>query len=157
MNPTIILLIVLGFFALIVWVSVSKASEDGFYNSLCTALVVFCAFHFVNLQWRPLYRFLESELNLTGTHGVSTSYWLGFALIIVPGLIVSKLLSKPRVPFPKPLEQYGSIAVGAAIGLILFATVVQSMARFAFFGLLVGPLRPFRILFETLGARWVVF
>jgi hypothetical protein len=155
MTPTLALLILVGAFVLILWVAVSKAGDDGFFNSICTALVIFSAFQFVNWQWPAMFHFLQRELGLSGAHGVSTSYWLCFILVIAPGLIVSKILSNPKVPFPKSVEQYGSMLAGALVGLLLFATVVQSLARFGFFADLQEALRPFRILFAILGSRWV--
>ncbi len=158
MTETVTLIALFLFFAGIIWIGVSKASEDGFFTSLCTLLVVFSAFHFVNLQWSAFYNFLRVELEMTGAHGISTAYWIGFALIIAPGMLIARLLAKPKVPFPPPFEHYGTIAAGGLVGLILFATIVQSLAKFDFFATtLAQPLGYFRFLFQILGAQHITF
>jgi|GEM_PF-5045344 len=155
MSPLVVLLILVVLLVGLMWVAVSKAGEDGFFNSICTLLVVFTAFHFVNLEWNGLFRWLQGSLGMSGAHAVSTAYWIGFAVIVVPGLVITKLLSNPKVPFPPVLEQQGTLIVGALVGIILFAIVIQSMARFAFFAHIVEPLSYFRVLFQLLGSRHI--
>jgi hypothetical protein len=123
---------------------------------LCTLLVVFSAFQFVNHEWAFFYHFLQEELNMSGSHGLSTGYWIGFTLIIVPGMLIAKLLSNPKVPFPSSVEQYGTMIAGVLVGTILFATVIQSLSKFDFFQASVAPsLGHFRILFRLLGSLHV--
>lgn len=155
MTPAIALVILVVFLAVMVWVGISKAAEDGFFTSLCTLLVVFSAFHFVNLEWAFLYGFLADQLGMQGAHALSTAYWVGFAVILAPGVFIAKLLSRPKVPFPYPVEQYGSMAAGMVVGLLLFATLVQFFARFDFFTPFLDGLRYFRPLFHILGSKHV--
>ncbi len=158
MTPILILLSVLILFAVTVWMGISKAADDGFFITVCGLLVIFCAFHFVNLQWETFFLLLRKELSLTDTSAFSTSYWVSFTLIMAPGMLVIRFLSDPKVPFPKFMEQYGSMAAGAFVGVILFATVMQSLAKFSFFeSTLSHPLGYFRFLFQALGAKHMGF
>lgn len=155
MSPMIGLGILVLLLVGLIWIGVSKASDDGFFSSLCTLVVIFTAFHFVNLEWQPLFHYLRESLGITGNHALSTAYWIGFAAIVLPGLIATKFLSNPKVPFPPALEQQGAILVGALVGILLFATVVQSCSLFPFFASLQEPLRYFRVLFDVLGSRHI--
>lgn len=154
MTPIIILLSVLILFAVVVWMGISKAADDGFFITICGLLVVFSAFQFVNFQWEAFFHLLRKELSLADTYAISTSYWVGFTVIMAPGMLLIRFLSDPKVPFPKAVEQYGSMMAGAFIGIILFATIMQSFAKFSFFdSTLSHPLGYFRFLFQALGAQ----
>ncbi len=129
---------------LFVGVGVRKAAEDGFFPTLCTMAILYAAFRVANLQWEAVYRYLDGNLEMDTASAVSAAYWMGFFMVILPGMLYGRLLTRENVPFPPQVERWGGMAAGAACGLILFGVVVHSVSRFTFYqDHLQTPLRLF--------------
>lgn len=151
MNELVGALFLLLLLGGIIWVGVSRATEDGFFTSICTLLVVFCAFQFAELEWKSLSGFLQTELGMVGRHSNSTAYWIAFLVIVAPGMLAAKMLATERVPFPYPFEQYATKGAGFLAGLFLFAAVVRSFFFFPFFQTtLAGSVKYLGMLFDLL-------
>lgn len=153
MNPALGTAILALFLVGILWVAISVASEDGFFTSLCTLVVLFCAYHFTRLEWHFFVHFLR-ERGMTDLQAISTGYWIGFLIIVGPGILVARLLATPKVPFPYPLEKYGTMVVGACAGVLIFAALIQWFYHFDFLRqAFMEPLRVFSPIFQILGYR----
>lgn len=154
MNPTLGIAILSIFLLGLVWLSVSKASDDGFFTSLCTLIVLFSAYQFARLEWGFFVQLLKTLGMSHHEVVVSTGYWVGFLIIVAPGLVVARILAKPKVPFPYFLEKYGAIVIGAAAGVLLFATIIQWFLHFELLRqMFMAPLAVFRPIFHFLGYR----
>lgn len=153
MNSTVGLIVLSLFLVGLIWIAISVASEDGFFTSLCTVVVLFCAYQFARLEWGFFVQFLRAG-GMTDLQAISTGYWLGFLIIVAPGIVVARLLARPKVPFPYPLEKYGSILIGACAGILLFAALIQWFYHFDFLRqAFMIPLRTFSPIFQILGYR----
>lgn len=137
----------------LIGIAISKAVDDGFFTSLCTLLVLYSAYQFARLEWDFFFQFLTAR-GMNNIQAISTGFWLGFLLIVGPGLVVARLLAKPKVPFPYPFEKYGSMVIGAGAGILIFATLIQWLLHS---GLLSQsfdtPLGIFSPIFHFLGYR----
>lgn len=153
MNPTVGIIILSVFLVGLVWMAISVASEDGFFTSLCTLIVLFSAYQFARYEWGFFYQFLAGN-GMNHIQALATGYWLGFLLIVAPGIVAARLLAKPKVPFPYPLERYGTLLLGACAGVLIFATVIQWIYHFDFLlQAFMEPLRVFRPIFNIIGYR----
>lgn len=153
MNPTVGIVILALFLVGLIWVAISVASEDGFFTSLCTLVVLFSAYQFARHEWGFFVQFLRGT-GMTDLQAISTGYWLGFLIIVAPGIVVARLLARPKVPFPYPLERYGSMVIGACAGILIFATIIQWFYHFDFLRqAFMVPLKAFTPIFQILGYR----
>ncbi len=151
MTPMLTQILVLVVLLLLVLVAVQKASEEGFFTSLCTMGVLYAAYRFAYLQWEQTYELLARNLDIDTASAVSASYWIGFFLVILPGMLYVRLLTREKVPFPRQIERWGSMLVGAVSGLLLFGVVANSLTRFGFYeGHLQVPMRNFRVLLDLI-------
>ena len=132
-----------------IWVAVQKASEEGFFATLCTMGVLYAAYRFAYVQWEASYRILERNLEMDTASAVSAAYWIGFFLVILPGMLYVRLLTREKVPFPIQVEKWGGITAGAVCGILLFGVVLNSITRFAFYeSHLQGAMGHFRLLLD---------
>lgn len=157
MSPLVATILVWVFFLGLIGISVVRAAEDGFFVSLWTFVVLLAAYWFARHEWSFLFQFL-SENGMGRTQAISMGYWIGFLLVVAPGMAASRFLSRPKVPFPYPMEKHGSLLLGAGLGILLFAAVIQWVLGL---GSIPDPLmeaiRLFTPLFRVLGYRKIGF
>ncbi|HLS28511.1 MAG TPA: hypothetical protein VK041_07660 [Opitutales bacterium] len=153
MSPTIIIILLCALLIGLAWISISVATEDGFFASLCTLIVLFIAYQFIRYEWGYFFQFLSGS-GMSKLQTVSISYWIGFLMIVGPGVLITRLLAKPKVPFPVGLEKYGTIAIGALAGILIFATLIHWVTHIDFLlQAMYQPLQFFKPLFDVLGYR----
>ncbi len=156
MNDLVILIMLVGLAGFLIWFSVQKTLEDGFFSSLGTFAVLLTAYRCVDMEGRSITGWVREMFGVSGENSISLSFWIGFLAILLPGLVVIKLLGNPRVPFPPALEKNGSMVLGLATGLVLFAAIVQSTLYFSFTKEhLAGAIEFLRPLFILLGSGHV--
>lgn len=137
----------------IVWIGIRQSMADGFFISLWTVLILFLAYQFARLEW-DFFIHVLTRGGMRPAPAKSMAYWIGFLIIVAPGMLAIRFLAKPKIPFPYPLEKYGSIILGLCLGVLLFACVVQWALPFNVLPeSIMTPLRYFRPLFQMLGYR----
>ncbi len=153
MSSTVGIIILAVLLSGIIWGAIAVATEDGFFTSMCTLVVLFSAYQIARHEWEFFYRFLSGN-GLNHLQALSAGYWTGFLMIVGPGIVAARLLAKPKVPFPYPFERYGTFAIGACAGILIFASLMQWLFFFDFIRQLFGQsLGVFHPIFDILGYR----
>jgi len=152
-SPILASLLLWGLCIGLIAIAMYQATEDGFFISLWTALVLLAAYHFARLEWDFFFQVLRDN-GMGRDQAASMGYWIGFLIVVAPGMLAARFLSRPKVPFPFPLEKYGSLLVGAGLGILLFATVIQWLLSVGFLpSAMREALHVFGPLFRYLGYR----
>lgn len=153
MTPIVGTVILALFLIGLIWIGISRAAEDGFFPSLWTVVVLFFAYQFARFEWGFFYHYLTGN-GMSQIQAVSTAYWIGFLIIIAPGMLALKFLTRHKIPFPHFLESYGSTVLGACAGVLLFATVGHWVLHVdPLRETMIAALRVFQPLFQLLGYR----
>lgn len=149
MNELILQLILAGYLLALIWFTVAKAGEDGFFPAVCTFVALLVAFRVADKEWQYVSAFLVENAQMSAGVAMSAAYWMGFLLVILPAMVCLKLMTRDKTPFPTFLERYGSMLAGGAAGTVLFVLTVRWV--FLFDGVQAaagGALAPFMPIFN---------
>jgi hypothetical protein len=153
MNSLLVTLMIWSLLVGFIAIATYRATEDGFFISLWTAIVLLAAYHFARLEWDFFFQLLRGN-GMGRDQAASMGYWIGFLIVVAPGMLAARFLSRPKVPFPYLIEKYGSMGVGVGLGVLLFATVIQWLLSVGFLPpAMREALRSFGPLFRYLGYR----
>ncbi|TVR56417.1 MAG: hypothetical protein EA425_00025 [Puniceicoccaceae bacterium] len=145
------LLLVL-YLLVLVWIFISKAVDDGLFQSLATVVVLFVAYRFAYLEWKYLVMLLRGTVIESPGASILAAYWIGFLIIMLPGLVLVRLMTLQPVEMPETPDRVGSILCGALCGLLVYAATLQSVILLEPVHELLGyPVNTLRFLFELLG------
>lgn len=125
MSDLVIQLLLAGYLLALIWFSIAKAMEDGFFSAVCTFVALLVAFRVADREWKYVGDFFEENLGTSEGVSMSAAYWTAFLLVIMPAMLCLKWMTQQKTPFPAFVERYGSMVSGALAGTVLFAVTIR--------------------------------